>query len=56
MDERARVRITCRAAMLMAHGIRVEQAAYEAVQLECCVGRALVEGLPQEDADDDRPC
>jgi hypothetical protein len=37
-----RHRLTCRAAMLMAHGATVAQ--------------ALVTGLPLEEADDDRPC
>jgi hypothetical protein len=56
VDEDARFRITCSAAILIANGASVEQAAYEAVRLECYVARALVEGLPLEDADDDRPC
>jgi hypothetical protein len=55
MDESARFRITCSAAMLIANGASVEQAAYEAVRLEWYVARALVEGLPLEDADDDQP-
>jgi len=56
MDEAARFRITCSAAMLIANGASVEQAAYEAVRLEWYVARALVEGLPLEETSDDRPC
>jgi hypothetical protein len=56
MDEAARFRITCSAAMLVANGASVEQAAYEAVQLEWYVTRALVEGLLREERSDDRPC
>jgi hypothetical protein len=56
MDEAARFRITCSAAVLIANGVSVEQAAYEAVRLEWSVTRALVEGLPREEADDDRTC
>jgi hypothetical protein len=56
MDEGACVRITCSAAMLIANGVSVEKAAHEAVRLECYVARALVEGLPLEDGNDDRPC
>ncbi len=55
-DEDARVRIACSAAMLIAHGASVEQAAYEAVRLEWYVARALVEGLPLEGTSDDRQC
>ena len=51
-----RFRITCSAAVLIANGVSVEQAAYEAVRLEWSVMRALVEGLPREEADDDRTC
>jgi hypothetical protein len=56
MDEGARVRIAYSAAVLMANGASVEQAAYEAVRLEWYVTRALVEGLPLEETSDDRPC
>jgi hypothetical protein len=56
MDEAARFRITCSAAMLIANGASVEQAAYEAVRLECYVRRALVEGLPREEGDDGHAC
>lgn len=55
MDEAARFRITCSAAMLIANGASVEQAAYEAVRLEWYVVRALVEGLPPEETSNDRP-
>ncbi len=34
MDEAARFRITCSAALLIANGVSVEQAAYDAVRLE----------------------
>jgi hypothetical protein len=54
MDEAARFRMTCSAALLVANGASVEQAAYEAVRLEWYVTRALVEGLPPEEADDDQ--
>jgi hypothetical protein len=53
MDEAARFRIACSAALLIIHGASVEQAAYEAVRLERYVARALVEGLPPEEARDD---
>jgi hypothetical protein len=56
MDEDARFRITCTAAMLIVNGASAEQAAYEAVRLERYVARALVEGLPREEGDDDRSC
>ena len=56
MDEGARFRMTCSAAVLIANGATVEQAAYEAVRLEWYGARALVEGLPLEDGNDDRPC
>jgi hypothetical protein len=56
MDESARFCITYSAAMLIANGTSVDQAAYEAVRLEWYVARALVEDLPLEDGNDDRPC
>jgi hypothetical protein len=42
--------------MLIVNGASAEQAAYEAVRLERYVARALVEGLPREEGDDDRSC
>jgi hypothetical protein len=56
MDASACARITCSAAVLIANGTDVEQAAYKVVRLEWAVPRAVVEGLPLEDDDDGQPC